>query len=209
MKPLILVLFLFVLPNLGYGESLILQQLRSEKRQLIDLNEQLLEQNKNLKKERHTLKKQKNRLALTTALTTATALTTSGLAIYAKKKTEKNTQSIKSLKIQPVSEKTYASQIMSSVAEENLNVSSETSIDSKCSLTTQTIFEAIDQNSLDQVSCWLITQPTSIEQTSGIESETVFYRNALAYAVGKEASEEIVLRLISEKPDLLYTKGHL
>ncbi|MHA1541315.1 MAG: hypothetical protein ACTSXL_00245 [Alphaproteobacteria bacterium] len=78
-----------------------------------------------------------------------------------------------------------------------------------CSLTTNTIFEAIDNNNLKELQCWLAKNPDAINSKPKLLSKTDKVLNAtnpLAYALGKGKSNEIILEFIKQKPELIYTE---
>ncbi|MBN1783884.1 MAG: hypothetical protein JW812_02870, partial [Alphaproteobacteria bacterium] len=121
-------------------------------------NKTLKNKNIELKKTKKKLEKQKKLFAITTAITGIGAIATSTSAIVAnknKKELQKQTNTKKA-----EIEKKFKTAKSKTTPTEKIDLTN-------CTLKTKTIFEAIDQDDLNDLQCWLFKKPESIDEKTG------------------------------------------
>lgn len=173
MRIITLLLTLAYIPQATLG-NMALQTLKAEQSKLQKQNKTLKNKNIELKKTKEKFEKQKKVFGITTAVTGAAAITTTAGAIIANKNKKKINKEI----VQKQKE-------LKTTIQETIDLTN-------CKRSTKTIFEAIDQNNLTELQCWLFKEPESKNAEKGI----TFKYTPLPYSIDKDKTEaaKIILK---------------
>jgi len=200
MKLFSILIFSIILSFVSRGSANSLNQLSTLNQKKVVLEKKLVElktKNNELKKIQKKLKGVNKKLLIASGIFTATSLGTIIAGVSQKNKIEKIVYEIK--KTEEDLEEITADKLCGGKKD-----CKKIEVNENCN--TKTIFKAIDDNNLDEVKCWLKKNPASIDSATA-ETGNVQYPNSLAYAIGRfKNNHEIILELIKEKPELIYTK---